>query len=164
MSKNIEESAGAGSELFPDAFLNLKKVDMNLTKEVIILLAEYYYNTYNKDFVLLLKIHLSNAILILLKVNVYRDTKNTYADIVKYYFEHTVHFLKPEGSKKYSLVFVKWYLLAEDYKTRFYCKIDGNDNSCNIELWKKNFYDLSRDCIIPVHSILDQFVEDSFSI
>ena len=194
MSKNIEESAGAGSEPFPGAFLNPKKVDMNLTEEVIILLAEYYRNAYDKDFVLLSGIHLSDAIPILPKVNVYGrlqlgaevfgsmyskghtksakilaqfthgDTKDTYAGVVQYYFEHTVHFPKPEGSKKHSLVFVRWYLPAEDYKTRFHCKIDGDDNSCNIELWKKNFYDLSRDCIIPVHSILGRFVEGSFSI
>ncbi|CAG8554788.1 11629_t:CDS:2, partial [Funneliformis mosseae] len=122
MSKNIEKSAGAGSEPFPDIFLNLKKVNINLMKEVIILLAKYYHNAYDKDFILLSKIYLSDTMLILLKINVFKghtksakilaqftheDTKDTYANIVQYYFKYTVYFLKPEGSKKYSLVFVR---------------------------------------------------------
>ncbi|CAG8721243.1 3403_t:CDS:1, partial [Funneliformis mosseae] len=71
MSKNIKESTRAGSESFPDAFLNLKKVNINFMEKVIILLAEYYHNVYDKDFVLLSEIHLSDTILILLKVHVY---------------------------------------------------------------------------------------------
>lgn len=88
--------------------------------------------------------------------------KDTYPGIVQFYFEHTVNF---EGKVwKHSLAFVKWYLPAEDHKTRFHCKINDDDNSCNIELWKKEFFELGRDCIIPIHSILGRFVEGSFSV
>ena len=42
--------------------------------------------------------------------------------------------------------------------------VDGNDKLYNMKLWKKEFYNFSRDCIIPVHNIFGQFVEGSFLI
>ncbi|GBC36556.2 uncharacterized protein LOC110040724 [Rhizophagus irregularis DAOM 181602=DAOM 197198] len=193
MSRNVEEMAGTGSEPFPGTFLNPKRIDTNLSKEVLDLLVEYYRNAYGKDFAALSDIHAApSAIPVLPKVNTYGrlkigsevfgsmyskrhvtsakilsqflhdNTKDTYPGIVQFYFEHIIHF--PEGSVNHSLAFVKWYLPAENHKTRFHCTINGDENLCNIELWKKEFYDLSRDCIIPVHSILGRFVEGSFSI
>ena len=44
-------------------------------------------------------------------------------------------------------------MLARNYQTRFYCQIDDDTKSCNIEIWSKKFYDIGRDCIIPVHNI-----------
>jgi hypothetical protein len=196
MSKNVEERAGTGSEPLPGNFLNPKKIDTNLTKEVLNLLVEYYHDAYDKEFAALSDIHIapSDAIPVLPKVNIYGrlqignevfgstyskrhiksakilsqfindDTKDTYPGIVQYYFEHTVHFPNPEGSKKHSLAFVRWYLPAEDHNTRFHCRVNDDTSSCNIELWKKELYEISRDCIIPVHSILGRFVEGSFSI
>ena len=35
---------------------------------------------------------------------------------------------------------------------------------CNIELWKKDFYELSQDCIIPVHNILGRFIAGTMKI
>ncbi|CAG8722332.1 3071_t:CDS:2, partial [Funneliformis mosseae] len=62
------------------------------------------------------------------------NSKNTYSGIVQYYFEHTVYFLNLRESKKHSLVFVRWYFLAKGRKTRFYCQINNDISSCNIEL------------------------------
>ncbi|GET65199.1 hypothetical protein GLOIN_2v1883106 [Rhizophagus irregularis DAOM 181602=DAOM 197198] len=36
--------------------------------------------------------------------------------------------------------------------------------SCNVELWKSEFYDESRDCIIPVHNILCRFIPSKYRI
>ena len=64
----------------------------------------------------------------------------------------------PEGEMTHSLVFVRWYKKPDDKRNQFHCQIDGNLKIYNIELWNKSFYDLGRDCIIPIHSILGQFV------
>ncbi|CAG8650879.1 7247_t:CDS:2 [Funneliformis caledonium] len=120
MSRNVKEMAGTDSESFLGVFLNPKRINTDLSKEILDLLVEYYCDIYNKDFVALSNIHVAN----------------------------------PEAIP----------VLSKNHKTRFHCKINGDDNSYNIELWKKIFYDLSRDCIIPVYSILGQFVKGSFTI
>ena len=62
-------------------------------------------------------------------------------------------------------VFVRWYEAADDRRSRFHCQIDKEDMKiCNIELWKKDFYELSRDCIIPVHNILGRFIAGTMKI
>jgi hypothetical protein len=73
MSRNVEEMAGTGSELFSGAFLSPKKLNTDLSKEILNLLVEYYSNAYEKDFVILSNIHITstNAILVLPKVNIY---------------------------------------------------------------------------------------------
>ena len=38
------------------------------------------------------------------------------------------------------------------------------ERSSNIELWKNNFYDLNRDCLIPIYHIYSQFVSSEFII
>jgi hypothetical protein len=107
------------------------------------------------------KRHISSA-KILSQFVTNNNDKNTYPGIVQFYFEHTVDF--KSGPEKHSLAFVRWFLPAGDHKTRFHCKVGDDYNSCNIELWRKEFFELSRDCIIPIHSILGRFVEGSFSI
>jgi hypothetical protein len=89
---------------------------------------------------------------------------DTYPGQVQFFFEHTID-LPAGGSVKHSLAFVKWYRPAEDTRSRFHCQVSIDDTSiCNIELWKKNFYELSRDCIIPVYNILGRFVASSIKI
>ena len=193
MSRDVEEMAGLGSEPFPGTFLNPKNLNTSLPEEVMEYLVKYYHDAYEKDFAALSDIHLasSNAIPVFPKANIYGrlqlgseifgstyskrhiksakilsqfingDIKDIYPGLVQFYFEHTVHF--PEGSKIHALVYVRWYL-PPDKKIRFHCKIGQDDKLCNVELWTKKFYELSRDCIIPVHSILGRFVEGSFSI
>ncbi|CAI2186844.1 2401_t:CDS:1, partial [Funneliformis geosporum] len=69
MSRNVEEMTGIGSESFSGIFLNPKRINTDLSKEILDLLVEYYCNAYNKDFVALLNIHITNleAILVLSK-------------------------------------------------------------------------------------------------
>ncbi|PKY38938.1 hypothetical protein RhiirA4_452040 [Rhizophagus irregularis] len=194
MSRNVEEMAGTGFESFPGTFLNPKKLNTDLPNEILDLLVEYYSNAYERDFVTLSNIHIANtnAIPVLSKVNIYGrlqissevfgssfskrhirsakilsqfthgNTKETYPRVVQFYFEHTIHL--PEGSKNHALAFVRWYRPANDHNTRFHCRINDEVESCNIELWKKEFFEYSRDCIIPIHSILGRFVEGSFTI
>ena len=82
---------------------------------------------------------------------------------VQFYFEHTLR-LPTAGEKTHRLAFVKWYLPTDNHQTRFYCRIENNDDrSINIELWKYGrFYDLSRDSIIPIHNIYSRFVPAKF--
>ena len=89
------------------------------------------------------------------------DTSGIYPGQVQFFFEHIVYLPEP---KTYYLAFVRWYKLAEHYNTRFHCKIDDDDKSCNIELWKSEFYEVGRDCIIPIHNILCRFISGSFEI
>jgi hypothetical protein len=90
-------------------------------------------------------------------------TTDIYPGQVQFFFEHTIQL--PEGPATHSLAFVRWHDKADDRRSRFHCQID-NDNTqiCNIELWKKDFYDLSRDCIIPIHSILGRFIAGTMKI
>ena len=91
------------------------------------------------------------------------NTTDIYPGQVQFFFEHTIHL--PEGPATHSLAFVRWYDAADDRRSRFHCQID-NDNTkiCNIELWKKDFFELSRDCIIPIHSILGRFIVGTMKI
>ena len=56
----------------------------------------------------------------------------------------------------------KW---QDDCRSRFHCQIGNDDEKiCNIELWKRDFYELSRDCIILIHSILGRFIAGTMKI
>ncbi len=74
---------------------------------------------------------------------------DVYPGIIQFYFEHVVQL--PEGSKKHVLAFVRWFKPVDNHKIRYHCQID---DIYNIELWNQDFYNISRDCIIPVHNIL----------
>ena len=87
------------------------------------------------------------------------ETTNLFPGQVQYYFEHTIRILGE--LKTHRLAFIKWYKLAP---TRFYTSIDGNERSSNIELWKNEFYDIERDCLIPIHYLYSQFVSSKFVI
>jgi hypothetical protein len=91
------------------------------------------------------------------------NTTDIYPGQVQFFFEHTIQL--PEGPATHSLAFIRWYDAADDRRSRFHCQID-NDNAkiCNIELWKKDFFELSRDCIIPIHSILGRFIAGTMKI
>ena len=195
LSTKIEEGAAYGSETFPGFFLGPFKKNVILQQEFQQLLAEFYCNTYNKDFVTLLHIHKASESSIPVDPNVDQysrlrigtevfgsklssrhvksakilarfftddDNSDIYPGQVQFFFEHTVRL--PEVKTHY-LAFVRWYKAAENHKTRFHCRIDNNDDrTCNIELWKPEFYEVGRDCIIPIHNILCRFVSGSFEV
>jgi len=41
---------------------------------------------------------------------------------------------------------------------------DGKEKSSNIELWQNEFYDMDRDCLIPIHYLFGQFVSSEFVV
>src|SRR6266498_1686718 len=57
LSTNIEEGAAFSFEPFPSTFLSPLKKDVILRQDFLRLLADFYCNTYNKNFVLLSYIH-----------------------------------------------------------------------------------------------------------
>lgn len=92
------------------------------------------------------------------------ETTEVFPGQVQFFFEHIIK-LSEGNYNTHRLAFVKWYLPVEDQRKRFYCQIDNNDNnSCNIEIWKYDFYNISRDCIIPVHNIYSRFIASEFTI
>ena len=51
---------------------------------------------------------------------------------------------------------MRWYKPASNSSTRFYFGMNEEEKRlCNIELWTKDFFPISRDCLIPVHQILN---------
>jgi hypothetical protein len=91
------------------------------------------------------------------------NTTDIYPGQVQFFFEHTVQL--SDSPVTHSLAFVRWYEAADDRRSRFHCQIDKEDMKiCNIELWKKDFYELSQDCIIPVHNILGRFIAGTMKI
>jgi len=90
------------------------------------------------------------------------DTTDRFPGQIQYFFEHTIYL--PEGPRTFYLAFVKWYKQAENRKIRFYFKVDDDVDSCNIELWSDKFFEMKRDCIIPIHNILCRFVSGSFKV
>ncbi|CAG8720322.1 2924_t:CDS:1, partial [Funneliformis caledonium] len=60
MSRNVEEMVRIDSESFLGVFLNPKRINIDLSKEILDLLVKYYCDAYNKDFVALSNIHVVN--------------------------------------------------------------------------------------------------------
>jgi hypothetical protein len=87
------------------------------------------------------------------------DSIELFPGQVQYFFEHEVNLLG--GKQIHSLAYVRWFLPAP---TRFYCQIDNDNKSCNVEIWSKQFYDLDRDSIIPIHNIYSRFIPTDFEI
>ena len=43
--------------------------------------------------------------------------------------------------------------------------MDNDDiNSCNIELWSNESFEMDRDSIIPIHNILGKFIKCKFNV
>jgi hypothetical protein len=89
-------------------------------------------------------------------------TTDLFPGQVQFYLEHTIRI--SGESKTHRLAFVRWYKPALNRRIRFHTSIDENEKSSNIELWQNDFYDLSRDCLIPIHYIYSRFVSSKFVI
>jgi hypothetical protein len=101
---------------------------------------------------------------ILAKFTQDNESTELYPGMVQFYFEHVLR-LPDIGERTHRLAYVKWYLPTDNHRTRFYCRAENDDRSINIELWKHGeFYELSRDSIIPVHNIYCRFIPAKFSI
>jgi hypothetical protein len=86
----------------------------------------------------------------------------TFPGQVQYFFEHKVDLSKK--TKRHRLAFVRWFTPVPTHKVRFHFQVNDDVQSCNVEIWSTNFYDISRDCIIPVHNILGRFIPCSYKI
>ncbi|CAB4431775.1 unnamed protein product [Rhizophagus irregularis] len=77
LSANIEEGAAFGSEPFPGSFLGPLNKNISLSQDISLLLADFYCNTYNKNFVILSHLHNApdGSIPVLPKVNKYSRLK-----------------------------------------------------------------------------------------
>jgi len=85
-----------------------------------------------------------------------------YAGQVQYFFKHTIDF--EDTPAEHNLAFIRWYKPAETYKVRYYFSIDDDEKTCNVELWKNEFFPDGRDSIIPVQHILCRFVPAKYKI
>lgn len=91
------------------------------------------------------------------------ESVEIFSSQVQYYIEHEINL--PGSKQIHYLAYVRWFLPAQGTQKRFHCQIDDNDvRNCNIELWKKEFYNISRDNIIPIHNIYSRFIPSNFSI
>jgi hypothetical protein len=183
-----------GSEPFPGEMLTPCRSRVALPDNIYQILTDYYKNAYELQFVTIAEILASprDSIVVPNMVNQFgrvrisaeifgsamaprflknanvlanfiqdNETTDLFPGQVQYYFEHT---MRISGDlKTHRLVFVKWYKPAPNQQTRFYTKID-DEKSSNIELWRNEFYDIARDCIIPVHYLYSRFVSTKFVI
>ena len=85
-----------------------------------------------------------------------------YPGQVQFYFNHIVNFTN--GQAKHNLAYVRWYRRVNSTKTRYYFSVDDDDETCNVKLWKSDFYSESHDCIILIHNILFWFILSKFKI
>ena len=88
------------------------------------------------------------------------DSVDCYPGQIQYFFKHTINF--PNGPAEHFLAYILWYQPDED--NRYYFSSNDNYNTCNVELWKPEFHDESRDCIILVHHILSRFIPVKYRI
>lgn len=187
----IKDESAIGTEPFPGELINPCHETI-LPNNILDLLVKFYENLYDDHFISISSmIGPSNDIVVNSKVkqhgrlrvgaDIYGSvqaarhekssyilarfvqddaTIDTYPGQVQFFFEHTVY--KPQATV-HSLALVRWYKPVRDHKTRYYCQVDEEDiKSCNIELWSNDFYDLSRDSIIPIHNILGKFIKCKF--
>jgi hypothetical protein len=90
------------------------------------------------------------------------ETSDLFPGQVQYYIEHTTR--TPDGIKTHRLAFIRWYKPAPNRQIRFYTSINAEEKCSNIELWQDDFYDLSRDCLIPISNIYSRFVSSNFVV
>lgn len=81
---------------------------------------------------------------------------------VQYFFEHEINL--PGRKQIHRLAYVRWFEATRSHLTRFHCQVNDDINSCNIEIWGKDFYPIGRDSIIPVHNIFSRFIPSKFVI
>ncbi len=188
------EDTISGTEFFPGEMMSPKKIDVGLPDDIYKLLVEYYNTAYDLSFVTIAESVNSSrsnrriivrpqidqfgrvrigaevygsantpkyirSSFILAKFVQDDDSVEVFPGQVQYFFEHEVNL--PGRKQTHRLAYVRWFLPAP---ARFHCHINNDIKSCNIEIWTDKFYDISRDCIIPVHNILSRFIPNSFNI
>ena len=62
------------------------------------------------------------------------------------------------------MAYIRWYKHVSSRSIRYHFSSDNDYNTCNVELWSTEFYQESRDCIILVHHILNQFIPVNYQV
>ena len=63
-----------------------------------------------------------------------------YSRQVQFFFEHEVNILKER--KTHRLAYVRWFKSVLNYQKRFHFQIDDDNESCNVEIWSKEFEEI----------------------
>ena len=190
---SIEDGLASGTEPFPGELMNPCQ-ETNLPKNTLDLLVEFYNNLYDDHFIAISSITgPNNDTVVNSKIKQYGRLRigadiygsiqaaryekssfilarfvqddgsiDTYSGQVLFFFEHAIYL--NNVSVTHSLAFVKWYNPVKDPEIRYYCQVGDDVKSCNIELWTNEFFDLSRDSIIPIHNILGKFIKCKFYV
>ncbi|GET66365.1 hypothetical protein GLOIN_2v1786147 [Rhizophagus irregularis DAOM 181602=DAOM 197198] len=143
-AKNIQESTITGCEPFPGEMLKPSS-EAIMTESMLELMLLFIMLLISKS-----------------KFITSDGEVDSYPGQIQYFFKHTVDL--PNGQMEHNLAYIRWYRPASTSESRYYFHIDDEDESCNVELWKSEFYDESRDCIIPVHNILCRFIPSKYRI
>lgn len=193
-SINIQQSTITGNEQFPGEMLKPSSENVMLSYSMLDLMVEYYMAAYESlEFRRPSGGGSENAITIRIKMNRFgrcrigsevfgsvmspRHIKSSYIlakfmtsnnvvdcypGQIQYFFTHTVDL--PDGASEHYLAYVQWYKPADSANIRYHFSIDDDEETCNVELWRNDFYPESRDCIVPVHHILGRFVPVKYKI
>ncbi|PKK78265.1 hypothetical protein RhiirC2_770368 [Rhizophagus irregularis] len=160
--QNIDNTITTGSEEFQGEMLTPRNRVL-LSNATYELLVKYYNDIYDWNFTSIADLASSDLSSGDSNQSIDDESIDIYPGHVQYYFEHTVQL--PIGPKTHRLTFVNWYLWAPNEKTRFHCRIGNwDDKSCNVELWKYDFHELSRDAIMPIHNIYSRFLPSKFTV
>ena len=87
------------------------------------------------------------------------DEVDCYPGQIQYFFKHTIDL--PDRTFEHNLVYIRWY---KPTNSQFHFSVDNDQQTCNVELWSKDFYPERQDCIIPVHHILGRFVPVKYKL
>src|SRR6185437_172620 len=138
--RNIRQSIATGSEPFSGEMLNPKS-EIVLSKEMLDLMVKYYLASYeNFDFQALFDDGPEDSIVIS------RVTINKFGRC-------------RIGSEVLGSTMSSRHVKSSFILVNFITRDDKVDcETCNVELWKNEFYSYSRDSIIPVQNILCRFV------
>lgn len=192
-SQNIKESPITGQESFPGEMLKPFSENILLSSEMLDRMVEYYNAAYEYNFRKPFGEGPEDSIIINVKMNKFgrcrigsevfgssmssRHVKSSfilakfvttdnevdcYPGQIQYFFKHTINL--PNRSAEHFLAYVRWYQHATSSNIRYYFSSDSDHETCNVELWRSEFYPESRDCIIPVHHILGQFIPVNYKI
>ncbi len=193
-SINIRESLITGSESFPGEMLKPSDENVILSASMLDLMVNYYKATYETlEFRKPFGEGAENSVIIRVKINKFgrcqigsevfgsalsarhmkssiiqakfitnNSSVNCYPGQIQYFFTHTVDL--PDGPSDHHLAYVRWYRHTDLINTRYFFHVDDEEKTCNVELWHSTFYPESRDCIIPVHHILNRFIPAKYKI
>ncbi|GET57970.1 hypothetical protein GLOIN_2v1775288 [Rhizophagus irregularis DAOM 181602=DAOM 197198] len=169
-SKNIQESTVTGCEAFPGEMLRPTSENVVLSQSMLDLMIDYYIATYeicrigSEVFGFELSFRHIKSSYVLAKFITTDGEVDRYPGQVQYYLKHEIDL--PNGPTEHYLAFIRWYRPANTANIRYHFSIDDTEETetCNVELWKTDFFPESRDCIIPVHNILCRFVPTKYKI